>query len=133
MARLEVLEKKNAVFQAGGGMVFWNKSAAEIPAGWQEVINWRGRMPVGLDVRQTEFDTMGKEDGAKSKILSVSEMPEHDHTISNQSNDQVGSGKVTVGGSNSEGANPRTDKTGGGQAFSIMNPYRVVLFIEYTL
>ena len=53
VTRLENLEKKATVFQAGGGMVFWNKPAAEIPDGWQEVVNWRGRIPIGLDTTQT--------------------------------------------------------------------------------
>ena len=131
MARLDVMEKKTAVFQSGGGMVLWNKPAADIPAGWQEVIDWRGRMPIGFDANQPEFDTMGKPGGAKNKTLSVNELPPHKHTISNQSNDQGGSGKVAVGGSASEGTNPSTDNAGGGEQFSLLNPYRVVLFIEF--
>ena len=131
MARLDVMEKKTAVFQAGGGMVLWNLPAADIPTGWQEVVDWRGRMPVGFDENQTEFNTMGKTGGAKNKKLSVNELPPHKHTISQQSNDQGGSGKVTVGGSASEGTNPSTDNAGGGEQFSLLNPYRVVLFIEF--
>ena len=131
MAKLDVMEKKTAVFQAGGGMVLWNKPAADIPAGWQEVIDWRGRMPIGFDANQPEFDTMGKPGGAKNKTLSVNELPPHKHTISNQSNDQGGSGKVTVGGGASEGTNPSTDNAGGGEQFSLLNPYRVVFFIEF--
>lgn len=131
VARLENLEKKAAVFQAGGGMVFWNKPAADIPQGWQEVINWRGRIPVGLDENQLEFNLLGKQGGAKTKTLSINEMPSHRHTISNQANSQAGSGKVAVGGDGPEGVNPVTDWAGGNQPFSLMNPYRVVLFIEF--
>jgi hypothetical protein len=135
MARLEVLEKKSAVFQAGGGMVFWNKPAADIPAGWQEVVDWRGRMPVGFDVSQPEFNTMGKDGGAKNKTLSVAEMPSHSHAIGN-------SRRNTGGGSGGDENHPKsyagvrdhiTDTQGSGQEFSILNPYRTVLFIEYTL
>lgn len=135
MARLEVLEKKSAVFQAGGGMVFWNKPAADIPAGWQEVVDWRGRMPVGFDVSQPEFNTMGKDGGAKNKTLSVAEMPSHSHAIGN-------SRRNTGGGSGGDENHPKTyagvrdhitDTQGNGQEFSILNPYRTVLFIEYTL
>lgn len=135
MARLEVLEKKSAVFQAGGGMVFWNKPAADIPGGWQEVVDWRGRMPVGFDASQVEFDTMGKQGGAKNKTLSVAEMPSHSHAIGN-------SRRNTGGGSGGDENHPKsyagvrdhiTDTQGSGQAFSILNPYRTVLFIEYTL
>lgn len=133
MERLTVLEKKSAVFQAGGGMVFWNKPAADIPTGWQEVVDWRGRMPVGFDATQPEFNTMGKMDGSKSKTLSISEIPSHSHGLG-----------LSTGGANSDGGNDfvknsttastfSTKNQGGGQSFSILNPYRTVLFIEYTL
>ncbi len=75
MQRLAELEKKTAIFQAGGGMVFWNKPANEIPAGWQEVVDWRGRFPVGLDVSQTEFDTLGKVGGEKEVVLTKNNLP----------------------------------------------------------
>lgn len=134
MERLTVLEQKSAVFQAGGGMVLWNKPADQIPAGWQEVEDWRGRMPVGVDYYQTEFETLGKIGGATRKTLSVEEMPEHDH--------DYGFFKEGMGNGGGKGYNPdkgpnnttkKTDPKGGGQSFSIMNPYRTVLFIEYTL
>ncbi len=131
MVRLDSLEKKTSVFQSSGGMVLWNKPAADIPDGWQEVVDWRGRMPIGLDENQFEFNEIGKPGGAKNKTLSIEEMPAHSHTISRQSNDQGGSGKVTVGAAGREGTDPVTDNTGGGQQFSLMNPYRVVLFIEF--
>ncbi|GIZ09972.1 hypothetical protein [Flavobacterium sp. UMI-01] len=151
MSRLETLEKKSAVFQAGGGMVLWNKPAADIPAGWQEVVDWRGRMPVGFDATQTEFNVMGKPGGAKNKTLSIAELPQHDHFMF--SNDTVDAG-VAITSSNSpvkEGYNAggdgnqnyrirssnntptvgKTSQKGSGQEFSILNPYRVVMFIEY--
>lgn len=133
MVRLDSLEKKAAVFQTGGGMVLWNKSAADIPDGWREVVDWRGRMPVGFDGTQTEFNAMGKTGGAKNKALSISEMPSHNHAIGN-------SRRNTGGGSGGDENHPAsytntrshvTDSQGGGQQFSLMNPYRVVLFIEF--
>lgn len=136
MARLTTLEKKSAVFQAGGGMVLWNKPAADIPDGWQEVVDWRGRMPVGLDEVQTEFNVIGKTGGAKNKTLSISEIPEHDHDLPRDNGvpDGVSSMQSVVNSDNSdEGINAasKTGKRGGGQQFSLLNPYRVVLFIEY--
>ncbi len=138
VTRLEELEKKSAVFQAGGGMVLWNKPALDIPVGWQEVIDWKGRIPVGLDTSQVEFDTMGKQSGAKNKTLSIAEMPQHGHdwkyTTEGDDSGSGGSfneftlkpGSIPI----SNAANP-IGKTGSSQQFSIMNPYRVVLFIEY--
>lgn len=130
VTRLEKLEKKSAVFQAGGGMVLWNKPALDIPEGWAEVTNWKGRIPVGYDVSQIEFNLMGKQGGSKSKTLSISEMPSHTHDIDLV--DETGSGAPA--GGNPAGISNGTGKTksqGAGASFSIMNPYRVVMFIEF--
>lgn len=158
VTRLEALEKKSAVFQAGGGMVLWNKPAINIPDGWAEVINWRGRIPVGMDTTQVEFNTLGKIGGTKTKTLSVAEMPEHGHKMFTNE-DRPGSpssaanrlatenpnnyvaARCSDGGDNdysltkaSEGLTPlagNSGNNGSGQAFSILNPYRTVLFIEF--
>jgi hypothetical protein len=135
---LGVLEKKNAVFQAAGGMVLWNKPASQIPAGWQEVVNWRGRMPIGLDPLQPEFANLGQPGGAKSKTLSINEMPEHSHEWKySYERDDNNSGNSYDEFTFKPGSIPVNDsknpigKTGGNKAFSIMNPYRTVLFIEF--
>lgn len=129
MTRLDTLDKKTAVFQSGGGMVLWNKPAVDIPTGWQEVLDWRGRIPVGLDPIQTEFDQLGETGGAKNKTLSINEIPSHTHGFRAyvQSGSNDGSGGEAAGNFQDR----QTEATGGGQAFSLMNPYRVVLFIEY--
>lgn len=131
MTRLAALEKKSAVFQAGGGMVLWNKPATDIPTGWAEVVDWRGRMPVGFDEAQAEFNLMGKTGGAKNKTLSIDEMPEHDHDADGDGGTTNSTGSRFRKESDTDGVPLKTKKTGGGQQFSLMNPYRVVLFIEY--
>lgn len=43
-------------------------------------VEWgKGRVPVGIDISDTDFDTAGKEGGEKTHVLSVSEMPSHNH------------------------------------------------------
>jgi microcystin-dependent protein len=42
--------------------------------------NLKGRVPVGLDSGQTEFDAMGETGGAKTHTLTSTEMPSHTHT-----------------------------------------------------
>jgi hypothetical protein len=140
VSRLEILEKKNAVFQLGGGMVLWNKPANQIPAGWQEVVQWRGRMPIGFDSSQPEFNTMSKEGGTKNKRISINEMPAHKHSIAGDPNENHENGSYVIGGgeygvktayTDIRGGAPGATVEGSGQEFSIMNPYRVVLFIEF--
>lgn len=133
MARLDIVEKKAAVFQAGGGMVLWNKPAAEIPEGWAEVIDWRGRIPVGYDVTQTEFNLMGKQGGSKNAVV-VS----HTHTISDSGNvnNGIGGGSVankTARWDSGSGTflNGTISTEGVSGTGKNLQPYRVVLFIEY--
>jgi microcystin-dependent protein len=42
--------------------------------------NLKGRIPVGQDSAQTEFDVLGETGGAKTHTLTSAEMPSHTHT-----------------------------------------------------
>jgi microcystin-dependent protein len=44
--------------------------------------NLKGRVPVGLDGSQTEFDALGETGGAKTHTLTSTEMPVHGHGFS---------------------------------------------------
>lgn len=131
MAKIAVLEKKSAVFQAGGGMVLWNKPAAQIPVGWQEVVDWRGRMPVGFDDSQVEFNAIGKTGGAKNKTLSIAELPRHRFSIGGDYNENNENGPYAIAGGDNNNRTAYTNYLGNDQSFSILNPYRTVLFIEF--
>lgn len=154
MQRMDELEKKTAVFQQGGGMLFWNKPANLIPAGWQEVVDWRGRFPAGMDVNIPEFDTLGKEGGEKEVTLTVGQLPEHTH---NGNTNPAGNHRHgfpyedPAGDGNSNGSGDgwshfytnytdyagqhthsfTTNPAGSGEAHTNLPPYRVALFIEY--
>lgn len=41
--------------------------------------NMKGRVPVGRDAAQTEFDTLGETGGEKTHTLTKAEMPNHNH------------------------------------------------------
>lgn len=45
------------------------------------VPNLKGKVPVGRDASQTEFDTLGETGGAKTHQLSVDELPSHSHSM----------------------------------------------------
>lgn len=122
-----------AVFVSNGAMVFWNKPANQIPTGWQEVQNWRGRIPVGLDETQGEFSTLGKEGGSKSVAIEKTNLP----------NIQLGIGLYDKGGAYQDdapldnvgpivnGNQIKTEILGQKTPLNILNPYRTVLFIEF--
>jgi len=50
--------------------------------------NLQGRVPVGRDSAQTEFDTLGETGGAKTHTLTVTEMPSHTHTQNSHNHTQ---------------------------------------------
>lgn len=139
LSRITALENKPAIAVPIGMIAIWGKTAP-FPEGWEEYVDLRGKMPIGLDPVYTQgadrinynLKTLGHAGGKREHALSIEEMPSHNHTISNQSNSQTGSGRVAVGSDGSEGNNPYTDFKGGNLSHTNMSPYRVVHFIEYT-
>ena len=91
----------------------------------------RGRVPVGLDAAQAEFDTLGEAGGAKTHALTIPQMPAHTHNVLN-----IGGGAFPEGsgvtGYYPSGATAATSSTGGGEAHPNLQPYRVLQFIIKT-
>lgn len=108
----------------------------------------RGRLPVGVTfvpgggAYTIEVDpafgnpnyTLSMMQGVNDVVLSQNQIPAHTHaatvvvtdpghfhTISNQSDNDAGSGKVAVGGNVPEGANPVTDSATTGITVSVTN------------
>jgi len=147
--RIVEIEKKLGVFQVGGGMVLWNKPAADIPVGWAEVVNWRGRMPVGMDITvdgtgayvNPEFSPLttggadpGRTGGAKGHTMTLGNLIEHDHTLTQiKNNSNSGSTNGFFDQANGSASGLKTDKAGSATPTPIptLSPYRTVLFIEY--
>jgi hypothetical protein len=45
-------------------------------------VEWgNGRVPVGVDTSQTEFDSVEKTGGEKTHTLTIAEMPSHKHNV----------------------------------------------------
>jgi hypothetical protein len=136
--RIERLELLSAPLISGGSMMFWNKPFIQIPAGWREVENWRGRMPIGVNPDDLEFSgDPGKLGGSKTHTNTIDEMAPHSHTYAdNQSTEGIDFGSGSTRGSKTQSAEAtRTTNIAGGlagvaQPYNIMNPYRTVYFIE---
>lgn len=92
--------------------------------------NLKGRVPVGLDTSQTEFNSLGKAAGEKTHKLKIEEMPKHNHQINTN---QSGTGQwwclqvQNVERSSSGGY--ATNDTGGDQPHNNLQPYITVNYI----
>ncbi len=93
--------------------------------------NLKGRVPVGRDSAQTEFDTLGETGGAKTHTLTINEMPSHNHDLS--PGQVVGTGSGGNSAYSPLGNNPQANTgityTGGGQAHNNLQPYIVLNYI----
>ncbi|MFQ6600157.1 fibronectin type III domain-containing protein [Flavobacterium sp. C3NV] len=134
--RITDLEEKPATAVPKGMIALWGKPAP-FPEGWEEYVPLRGRMPVGLNIFDSEFSTLGDQGGNKNKKLTIDEIPTIspiNGTVLKKGGTWGGNSGLTIGDyGNSDYAEGELIKPfGGDMPFSILNPYRVVHFIEYT-
>lgn len=88
-----------------------------------------GRVPVGINTGDGDFNTVEKTGGSKTHTLTINEMPAHTHEVKYGTSSSVGlnadtSGEgykltYTLGGKQALNA----ISTGGNQAHSILQPY----------
>ena len=90
-----------------------------------------GRVLVGLDSSDTDFDTVEETGGAKTHTLSVDEMPTHKHQFQTQS---INTGVDGGGGTGVRPPDETRDTTevGGGLAHNNLQPYVVVYMWKRT-
>ena len=90
-----------------------------------------GRVLVGIDAGQTEFDTVEETGGAKTHTLTVNEMPAHGHARTG-SNTVATSGTNMGRGSGTQGGAINSANAGGGAAHNNLQPYIVVYMWKRT-
>lgn len=85
-----------------------------------------GRVPVGVDANDTNFNTVEKTGGEKTHTLTVDEIPSHHHKQKGLKGevaiDVPNTGGSAYGFSSVQSA-PNTDDTGGGNAHNNLQPY----------
>lgn len=91
-----------------------------------------GRVNVGIDATQTEFDTIGETGGAKTHTLTTAEIPSHSHTYNGVNGGSMGNGSSYPGLSDNTNRTPITNNTGGGGAHNNLQPYVVVYMWKRT-
>jgi len=94
------------------------------------VPNLKGKVPVGLNSAETEFDALGETGGAKTHGLTTAQIPSHTHTIPISAGDTGGSLGTLSGGTGLTRQN--TGATGGGEAHNNLQPYITLNYIIKT-
>lgn len=107
------------------------------PTGFFKIPDFTYRFPLGWGYS----DTLGEKGGEETHILTINEMPKHDHSISNNHNSQYkivvnaasgggqNYGMVYQGGKTNNGPYVVADYVGGGQPHNNMPPYLRIKFI----
>lgn len=90
----------------------------------------QGRVPVGVDTSDTDFDTVEETGGEKTHTLTEDEMPEHTHLAGGNHALWVqdsGYGSITpdstTGANRANVSERKTSATGGSQPHNILQPY----------
>lgn len=96
--------------------------------------NLKGKIPVGLNSDDSDFNILGKEGGEKTHILKINEIPSHNHRQTVTAS-RTGSGSTYVSW-NANNLTGNTDKdarntlnTGGGEAHNNLQPYITLNYI----
>lgn len=91
------------------------------------VPNLKGRVVVGLDAGQTEFDALGETGGAKTVTLDLTMIPAHTHTYNEPA---AGVDELTAGAAASvvktRTGGVASGSAGGGAAHNNLQPYLVL-------
>ena len=137
--RLSKLEQMIAPISNKGALLLWNKPASvPLPIGWQECVDFRGRMPIGLDARllnglpiNPEFSQVGYFDGSKTKLIEKKNIPNYNLTR-DVGVETVDGGTNTIWSSAPGNSHTQIINSGGLDVpLNVMNPFRVIMFIEY--
>mgnify|MGYP005992605765 FL=1 len=125
-----VLEKVYPV-----GSIYINATSATNPATLLGFGTWvafgAGKVIVGLDSSDTDFDTAEETGGAKTHTLTTSEIPSHTHSLSTSDN-PGGTGAIEVAGG-APTSTQTTQATGGGGAHNNLQPYIVAYMWKRTV
>lgn len=117
--------------------------AASPAAGTFRVPNYKGRVLVGQNPSDSDFNSLTDYGGAKTHTLSTSEIPAHSHSVSHNlggiygyvgshDHDLTGGGELAsepVGGTLVTNPSISTTDTGGGGSHNNLQPYAVVNYI----
>ena len=122
------------------GSIYMNATNSTNPATLLGFGTWSsfgaGRVLIGIDSSDTDFDTAEETGGSKTHTLSVAELPAHSHTISGNISRSGFSFEHHQFNSRMPGenfdTNPNVSNTGSGSAHNNVQPYIVVYMWKRT-
>lgn len=131
-----ILAAKQALYPVGS--LYVNYSSSTNPGTLLGFGTWvaasAGKVPVGIDAGQTEFDTAGETGGAKTHSITTAELPPHYHgeqsgtiygsTTTTQLASSTGANEIVLRAGASEKKNVN-QSVGSGDAMSLLQPYEV--------
>ena len=93
------------------------------------VPNLKGKIPVGLDSAQVEFDALAETGGVKEVTLDVTQIPSHNHGGQVVFGIGAAPGTTGIDATTIGNSQPPTSLTGGGLPHNNLQPYIVVNYI----
>ena len=94
--------------------------------------NLKGRVAVGINTADSDFNSVGKIGGSKTHTLTVAEIPAHSHFNRWGTGTSRGGRDLESGNNNPVGNTEPTADTGGGGAHANVQPYLVMNYIIKT-
>lgn len=99
--------------------------------------NLKGRIPVGIDAAQTEFNLRGETGGSKTETLTVDQLPAHSHPDIYVDSTKLGWGAYGVSSGGTKGVpnatassnTIKTGDTGANEAHNNLQPYMALHYI----
>lgn len=98
------------------------------------VPNLKGKVVVGIDSGQTEFDTLAETGGSKTHTLTAAQLPDVTISVARSGNNIAGSGQYIVmstadGGETVDAASATGLKSANGDAHNNLQPYMALHYI----
>lgn len=127
---LEYLKYRDST-PSGAVMAF---DLASCPAGWSTFTQVKGRVVVGLNASDSEFNVLGETGGEKTHTLTTSEMPQHTHTLYTAAAISTGGGPGYYNGyTGTVGLNSHAGNSGyagSGAPHNNLQPYIAMLYCK---
>ena len=132
LAKVTLLELKTAPIINGGIIFPFRRPVAEIPAGWKECVDFRGKTIVGRDPNDNDFANLGNTVGSKTKTISKANLPVIGITYEDVEphGPDWGGGGFNGGNNTFTRRQKTTSNLGYGIPLDVLNPSRIVNFIE---